>query len=532
MQRQKKKCIGLRIVGAILLLAAVAIGVLWYLDYQERPKLVDGVQYQIPYQADHAEVVGCDPEAASLVIRSEYRGKPVTRITMSAFRGSRAETIEIPSTIKTLGDSALAGSGIRTIEIPAWVNEIDDQAFRGCAALEAVTVLGNPAIKGRPFENCPALRCFTLTRSRENQSLDLFVDCPALSEIHLPAGWPVDRNAQPPEGATLFVRDGQTAKTTLRNGWPCAAEPGAGLRIMDLADALAGGEAGWRVEGEGANRRAVAVNNLEDELILSWDQGTAPSDLEADGCRFFFTGDDLSDTYTKVLALEPGGSDTLTRQYYADYGPGETTLDLVSNGEYVHFKLLKGALEIAETVDLAPNERQTITLPAGRYGILYGYGESPEAAQRKAEEGPGNRSDGYWDYPEDGHVELSVYTGNPYKSYLYSVPFDRYGPETSRLYLRRFDDTDTCYRLYRVGGGLELEVKLFDPNDSRWVSFPCGFYILRIARGSEWISDEEAFGPNGRYSVIYYEAYKAGETYEITTTSGRGNVMSDSAGNF
>ena len=72
MQRQKKKRIGLRIVGAILLLAAVALGVLWYLDYQERPKLVDGVQYQVPYRADHAEVVGCDPEAASLVIRSEY----------------------------------------------------------------------------------------------------------------------------------------------------------------------------------------------------------------------------------------------------------------------------------------------------------------------------------------------------------------------------------------------------------------------------------------------------------------------------
>lgn len=528
MQRQKKKRTGLRIVGAILLLAAVAFGVLWFLEYQERPKLVDGVKYQVPHRSDHAEVVGCDPEAASLVIRSEYRGKPVTRIAAASFKGSGAETIEIPSTIKALGVRAFAGSGIRVVEIPAWVNEIDDHAFQDCAALETVTVLGNPAIKGTPFENCPALRSFTLTRPRENQRLDLFVDCPALTEIHLPASWPLDKFSQPPEGATLFLRDSGAIRNALYNDYTAAPEPGLPIRVRGLVDALASGEASWRVE----DRRAVAVNNTEDELILTWNQETAPADLEADGCHFFFTDNSFSSAYTKVLTLAPGGSDTLTHQYYADYGPGETTLDLVSNGEYVHFKLLKGALEVAETVDLAPNERRTITLPAGRYGVIYSYGKSAEEAKQNAEEGPGRHNDGYRDYPADGHVELSVYTGNPYKSYLYIMPFGQYGPGTSKLYLRRFDGSDTCYRLYRVGGELELEAKLFDPDESRTVSFPSGPYILRIARGSDWISDEEAFGPNGRYSVIYYEAYKPGETYEITTTSDRGNVMRDSAGNF
>ena len=510
MQGQKKKRTGLRIVGAVMLLAAVAVGVLWYLDYQERPKLVDGVQYQIPYRSDHAEVVGCDPEAAALVIRPEYRGKPVTRITGSSFRDSRAQTIEIP----------------------AWVNEIGDQAFRDCAALERVTVLGNPVIRGKPFENCPALRSLTLTRPRENQGLDLFVDCPALSEIHLPAGWPLDRYAGTPEGATLFVRDSHAAQAALLNGWACAVEPGAELRIMDLADALAGGEASWRVEGDGDDRRAVVVNESPDDLILSLNRETAPTDLEADGCHFFFTDDDFSTAYSRVFALEPGGSDLLTQQYYTGYGPGEMKLDLVSNEEYVHYKLMKGELEIAETVDLAPNERRTITLPAGYYGIMYGYGRSPEAAQKGAEEGPANHTDRYRDYPAGRHIELSVYTGNPYKSYLYSVPLDRYGPGTSRLYLRRIDGSDTCYRLYRTGGELELEVKLFQNDESRTVSFPSGTYILRIARGSEWISDVEAFGPNGRYSVIYYESYRPDETYEITTTSGMGNVMSASAGSF
>ena len=163
---------------------------------------------------------------------------------------------------------------------------------------------------------------------------------------------------------------------------------------------------------------------------------------------------------------------------------------------------------------------------------MYGHGKSSEAAKKGAEEGPASHTDGYRNYPADGHVELSVYTGNPYRSYLYRMPFDQYGPGTSKLYLRRMDGNKTCYRLYRVGGGLEFEAKLFDTDANKTVSFPSGTYILRIARGSEWISDEEAFGPNGRYSVIYYQSYKPGETYEITTTTGSGNVMSDSAGNF
>ena len=532
MQKQKKKRIGLRIVSAILMLAAVAIGVLWYLDYQERPKLVDGVEYAIQKDTNIVNVVGCDPEAASLVVQSEYRGLPVTGIVGWSFKGSKAESIELPSSIRKLHSTAFEGSGIRSIEIPASVDEIGDRAFRDCATLEEVTVLGNPEIKGKPFENCSALRSFTLTRPRENQGLNLFVDCPALSEIHLPAGWPLDRYAGTPEGATLFVRDSHAAQAALLNGWNCAVEPGAGLRIMNLADALAGGEANWRVEGDRDNRRAVVVNESPDDLILNLNHETAPSNLEADGCHFFFTDDDFSTAYSRVLALEPGGSDLLTRQYYTEYGPGEMKLDLVSNGEYVHYKLLKGELEIAEAVDLAPNERRTITLSAGYYGVMYGYGKTPEAAKKGAEEGPANHTDGYRNYPADGHIELSVYTGNPFKSYLYSVPLDGYGPGTSKLYLHRFDGSNTCYRLYRAGGELELEVKLFQYNESRTVSFPSGAYILRIARGSEWISDEEAFGPNGRYSVIYYESYKPEETYEITTTTGNGNVMCDSARNF
>ena len=64
------------------------------------------------------------------------------------------------------------------------------------------------------------------------------------------------------------------------------------------------------------------------------------------------------------------------------------------------------------------------------------------------------------------------------------------------------------------------------------IIFSSGRYKLRIAEGGTWISDEEAFGEEGRYSVIDYFDYQEGETYEITETTDSGNVYKDSAGGF
>ena len=93
-------------------------------------------------------------------------------------------------------------------------------------------------------------------------------------------------------------------------------------------------------------------------------------------------------------------------------------------------------------------------------------------------------------------------------------------------------DRSACYRLFRVGGELECEAFLEPGYYNKTVSFPAGRYKLRIAEGDTWISDEEAFGEEGRYSVIDYFNYEEGETYGITETTGNGNVYGDSAGGF
>ena len=183
----KEKRTGPRGIGAILLLAAVAVGIFWYLDYQNRPKLVDGVKYQIPRQSDHAEVVGCVPEAASLIIQSEYRGKPVTRIAEGAFAGSEAESIHIPESVTELCNSAFAGSGIKSIDIPDAVTDIGESAFAGCAGLTAVTIPDSVArIGSGAFKDCSALQSYELPRELEALSSELFMGCASLTCFTVP----------------------------------------------------------------------------------------------------------------------------------------------------------------------------------------------------------------------------------------------------------------------------------------------------------------------------------------------------------
>ena len=82
-----------------------------------------------------------------------------------------------------------------------------------------------------------------------------------------------------------------------------------------------------------------------------------------------------------------------------------------------------------------------------------------------------------------------------------------------------------------MGGELEQEV-ILEPGQSQTVSFQSGRYKLRVAEGNTWLSDKEAFGEEGKYSVIDYFNYKKGKTYGITETTDSGNVYKGSAGGF
>ncbi|MBQ1316812.1 MAG: hypothetical protein IIY46_04935 [Lachnospiraceae bacterium] len=104
-----------------------------------------------------------------------------------------------------------------------------------------------------------------------------------------------------------------------------------------------------------------------------------------------------------------------------------------------------------------------------------------------------------------------------------------YGPGTSKLYLKA-GDLSACFRLVRMDGSTEFQV-LLSPGESTTMSFPCGRYTLKIARGETWISDEEAFGPKGKYSSTNVFTFESGASYEISTGT-RGDFHGDSQQGF
>ncbi len=105
-----------------------------------------------------------------------------------------------------------------------------------------------------------------------------------------------------------------------------------------------------------------------------------------------------------------------------------------------------------------------------------------------------------------------------------------YGPGTSGLSLSADSDRAACFRLVKMNGDTEFMVFL-EAGESTTQYFPSGRYTLKVARGEEWISDEEAFGSSGYYSTTDVFTFESGGVYEISTGT-RGDFRSDSASGF
>ena len=74
-----------------------------------------------------------------------------------------------------------------------------------------------------------------------------------------------------------------------------------------------------------------------------------------------------------------------------------------------------------------------------------------------------------------------------------------------------------------VTPGHEVRAVYLNHASSGKMHFPPGNYVLKIARGDYWISDEEGFGENGAYSKSVPTEMTAGVySIEISTTSGFG----------
>ena len=88
----------------------------------------------------------------------------VTDIGDSAFYGcEKLESVKLPKSLKTIGESAFAGTAITELTIPESVEKIGAEAFINCKSLPVATVLGKTTVIGREAFGCTS----TFTANRQ-----------------------------------------------------------------------------------------------------------------------------------------------------------------------------------------------------------------------------------------------------------------------------------------------------------------------------------------------------------------------------
>ena len=455
---------------------------------------IDGVAYTTASNIDYALVYRSDPEFESPVIAEEYKGMKVEEIAQDSF-----------------SDAVLT-----SIVIPESINYLSPDAFVDCHDLKEITIKGNPRLSDACFCRLDALETVTFGPSTESIPMEAFEDCNALRKIYVPAACK-EITGDVPDEVTLILQSEELVEQAVKNGWNFQMEDGSAVASMTLAEAIEAGQIEWDNAAENPDGTIHICNVSKETLIVDWPDNY---ELKADDVTYYIPEGN-------TVTLKPSDSQQLEADYYTAYGPEEATVQIAAESDFLYCQLYKENNKRDTGLLVEPHARETLTLPCGRYSIKILRGKSAEEADPETAEDSDWGDAHVWGLEAGSSYEVCLnYQTNSYKLEEYG----EYGPGKSSLYLRS-DGRSTCYRLVRVGGELEQEVFL-EPGQSQTVSFQSGRYKLRIAEGNTWLSDEEAFGEEGKYSVIDYFNYKEGKTYGITETTDSGNVYKGSAGGF
>lgn len=135
------------------------------------------------------EITSVGSASGDVRIDSEYRGKPVTSIADSAFRGTKGITsVTIGEGITYIGRSAFNNCpNIVSVTLPSTLTTLGKSAFQGCRSLKTVAIPDAvTTIEEYTFAYCRELESFTLGANVTEIGPSAFADCSALKEVVIP----------------------------------------------------------------------------------------------------------------------------------------------------------------------------------------------------------------------------------------------------------------------------------------------------------------------------------------------------------
>ena len=137
---------------------------------------------------DHISVYDCDESAKEVIIPDNLYGVPVTQIDDYAFVDCKElVSIEIPKSIKSIGQSFSYCEKLKSVVIPEGIERIESETFRYCFELEKVVIPESVKEIGEcAFEGCWKLDNIVLPDNLEKLEKRAFFNCTSLSSITIP----------------------------------------------------------------------------------------------------------------------------------------------------------------------------------------------------------------------------------------------------------------------------------------------------------------------------------------------------------
>lgn len=139
---------------------------------------------------DYASVCDCDESVEEVIIPNNLYGVPVTEIEDYAFWNCKElVSIEIPKSIKSIGQSFSYCEKLKSVVIPEGVERIESETFRYCFELEKVDIPESvKAIGECAFEGCWKLSEIEIPESVIVIGERAFDNCISLTSVVIPYG--------------------------------------------------------------------------------------------------------------------------------------------------------------------------------------------------------------------------------------------------------------------------------------------------------------------------------------------------------